>query len=181
MYRQIELRFCWFFLLFFFFFFTWAIWPFSYFSELFPSPLQSYLFSIVQSEIVTKHKLVRKVFCNWDMSKSKKDFQIILCRKEIALLTCYCKIILENYTVKEANWQDPTQQWAHAIKLNSWILYLYYKLQDILIFRNITQIYRNKRKAWRCKGRERGETACFLSHIRILISSLSFPRCAWPR
>lgn len=85
------------------------------------------IFPIVQSEILTKHKLVRKVFSDWDISKPNKDFLIILYRKEAALLTCCCKIFLVNFiTAKEAIWQDPTEQWDHAIKLNNWRLCLYY-------------------------------------------------------
>lgn len=130
-----------------------------------------------------------KVFCDWDISKPNKDFQIRLRRKEAALLTCFCKIFLENFiTAKEAIWQQPTEQWAHAIKLNNWRLCLYYLvLHNILMFGNTVQIHTSNRKPGTCKGWETAFTVCvsgeadgFLSHLRVL-SSVIISRCAWPR
>lgn len=61
---------------------------------------------------------------------------------------------LENFiTAKEAIWQQPAEQWVHAIKLNNWRLCLYYlELQNVLVFGNTAQIHTSKRKTRRCKG-----------------------------
>lgn len=121
-----------------------------------------------------------KVFCDWDISKPNKNFQIKLHRKEAALWNFI--------TAEKGSWQQPTEQWAHAIKLNNQRLCVYYlELHNVLMFENTVQIHRSKRKTGICKGQETGFTVCvrgeadgFLRHLRLL-SSVIFSRCAWTR